>query len=163
MTNSEHPENLRSVKDLEDGGDVDIRQGGAQEMTAKHVKIRQGGVVQAQADQIEITQGGIVLAEADEIEVTAGGIGGGLANELELEGAMAHVVVARETAEIDQSMVTVITAREATVKDSVVGVLLAGKVEGDNLRVLMPPPSALAFGAAAGAVFWLLSRVLARR
>jgi len=150
MANAEHPENHRStgVTELENAGDVTIRQGGAQEITAKHVKIRQGGVVQAHAEQIEITQGGIV---------------GGLANELEREGSMAHAVVARGTAEIDQSMATVIAARETTVKDSLIGVLLAGKVEGDNLRVLMHPPSALAFGAAAGVVFWLLSRFVARR
>jgi hypothetical protein len=165
MTNAEHPENHRSsgATELESAGDLTIRQGGAREITAKHVKIRQGGVVQAHADQIEITQGGIVLAEADEIEVTAGGIVGGLANELELEGAMAHVVVARERAEIDQSMATIIAAREATVKDSAVGVLLAGKVEGDGIRVLMNVPSVLAFGAAAGVVFWLLSRFVTRR
>ena len=72
---------------------------------------------------------------------------------------MAHVVVAREKAELDRSLAAVMAAREASVRDSAVGVLLAGRVNGDNIRVLMNPRSACAFGAAAGFVVWLLSRL----
>jgi len=102
MTDGEHPEGHRPVEGRRDGtfDKVTIPQGGIRGVTAKVVRARQGGVGRAHAERIAITQGGIVLAEATEIDVTAGGVAGALAQELKLEGAVAHVVVAREKAEV---------------------------------------------------------------
>jgi hypothetical protein len=165
MTDGEHLEGDRPVDARRNGtfDAVTIRQGGVREVTAKDVRVRQGGVVRAHAERIAITQGGIVLAKATEIDVTAGGVVGALARAVKLDGAMAQVVVACEKAEVDQSLTTVMVARDASVKDSVVGVLLAGRVDGDNIRVVMNTRSALAFGVAAGFVVWLLSRLGGRR
>ena len=49
-------------------------------------------------------------------------------------------------------------ARSAEVEDSMVGVLIARHVDAKNVRVLLGWREALAFGAAAGAVVWLLGR-----
>ena len=67
-------------------------------------------------------------------------------------------MLAREEAELEQSAAAVVAARSVEISDSAVGVLLARDVKGHNVRVLFGVPAAIAFGAAAGAVLWLLGR-----
>ena len=81
-----------------------------------------------------------------------------VAGEAELKASAATAVLARDEAELEQAAAGVVVARSAEVTDSVVGVLIAQRVEGQNVRVLFGWREALAFGAAAGAVLWLLRR-----
>jgi hypothetical protein len=60
--------------------------------------------------------------------------------------------------EVWQGGIGVAQAQSVHVSEGSIGVLLAGEVEGHNVRVLMTPLSALAFGAAAGFTLWLLGR-----
>jgi hypothetical protein len=51
-----------------------------------------------------------------------------------------------------------VAAREVEISDSAVGVLVARHVDARNVRVMFGLKEALAFGAAAGAILWLLTQ-----
>ena len=119
--------------------------------------------MRVEAEEIEVTQGGIGFARTRSAKVTAGGVGVVAASgEVELEASAAHLVLARDAAELEQSAAGVLVARSVEISDSAVGVLLARNVTARNVRVLFGVPAAIAFGATAGAVLWLLGRLRSR-
>lgn len=141
-------------------GTVAIRHGGARAVRAREVEIRQGGAMRVEADAIDVRQGGILFARTRSAKVTASRVGVLAASgEVELEAAGAQLVLARDEAELEQSAAGIVAARSVEISDSAVGVLLARHVEAHNVRVLFGVPAAIAFGATAGAVLWLLGRV----
>ncbi len=92
-------------------------------------------------------------------KVTAGGVGRVAASgEVELEASAAHLVLARDAAELEQSAAGVLAARSVEISDSAVGVMLARNVTARNAQALFGGRAAIAFGATAGAVLWLLGR-----
>ena len=112
------------------------------------------------AEDVEVTQGGIVFASAGSATITAGGVGVLTASgPVELKAAAAHLVLVRGDADVEQSAAGVVAANSVAVSDSVVGVLIGSRIEARNVRVLFSVPAAIAFGAATGAVLWLLGRL----
>src|SRR5439155_20448259 len=73
-----------------------------------------------------------------------------------------QAVIARDTAVLDQAAAGVVLARQAQVRQSAIGILVANEVKGDGLRVLISVRSAFAFGAGLGFAAALL-RLLRRR
>ena len=135
-----------------DAGDVSaravtIRQGGARSVTAHAVSVRQGGIARLDGHTVEITQGGVAVATTGTLRVTAGGVGAVLADRATLEQSVVRVVAARERVDMDQAAGGVVAAGSVHVRDSVVGLVLTPRFEGHNVRVLMGPRAALAFGA----------------
>ena len=140
-------------------GTVAIHQGHARSVRAHEVQIKQGGALRVKAEDVEITQGGIGFASTGSARVTAGGVGVLAASgPVELKATAAQLVLVRDEAELGQSAAGVVAARSVEISDSAVGVLIARRVEGRNVRVLFGVPAAIAFGAAAGAMLWLLGR-----
>jgi hypothetical protein len=144
-----------------DAGDVSarsltIRQGGARSVTAHEVTVRQGGIVQVDAQNVAVTQGGVAVATTETLRLTAGGLGAVLADRAVLEQSMAHVVAARERVEMDQAAVALVAGRAIAVRDSVIGLLVTPRLEGQGVRVLLGPRAALALGAGVGLVLGLL-------
>jgi hypothetical protein len=62
---------------------------------------------------------------------------------------------------VDQSAIGVLVTAKAQLKNSIVGLAVTGKLEGEY-TVLFGPQAALAFGAAFGAVLALLLRLTRR-
>ena len=112
------------------------------DVVAGCITIKQGGARSVRAREVSIRHGGAVRLQADSVEVTQGGIVLARADRMNLTGGAAGVLL----------------TRSAKVTDSAVGVVIAQHVEGENVRVLFGWREALAFGAAAGAAFWLLTR-----
>lgn len=134
---------------------VTVRQGGAESITAEEVTIRQGGALRVQAKDVRITQGGIALASAEKIRVTAGTVGVFLADRARLEQTATSLAAAREGIALDQSAAAVALGRTVTVRDSIIGLAVSPWLEATNVRVLMGPRAALAFGAGVGIVLAL--------
>jgi hypothetical protein len=159
----QHDDNSR--EEIEGGtadvvaGRVSIRQGGVRSVRAHEVQIRQGGALRVNAEEVAVTQGGIAFATTGGATVTAGGMGVLAASgPVELTATAAQVVLARERADLGQCAAAVVAAGSVEVSDSAIGVLIGRRVEARNVRVLFGVPAAIAFGAAAGAVLWLLGR-----
>jgi len=85
-------------------------------------------------------------------------VGAAFAEEAELEQSAATVVVAR-TAELDQAAAGALIADSVTARNSAIGLLITRELHGDGDRVLLGLSAACAFGAGAGLVLWMLSRV----
>ena len=143
-------------------GAVTIRQGGAESISAQEVTIRQGGAVSVQAKRIAITQGGIALASAGRIRVTAGTVGAFVADRARLEQVAASVVAARQSATLDQSMAGATVGWTIAARASVIGLAITPRLDARNVRVLMGPRAALAFGAGVGLAL-ALARLWRRR
>jgi hypothetical protein len=112
-----------------------------------------------QADQLAITQGGVVLARTGSAQVTAGAVAVIAARgEVELQASAAKLILARDEVELEHSAAGAIATRSAEISDSAVGVLIAGRVDARNVRIMFGLKEALAFGAAAGAALWFLTR-----
>jgi hypothetical protein len=106
---------------------------------ANKVSVTLGGVGQASADTITVDTGGIAAATAKSIEVTMGGVGLAQAEELDL----------------NRGRVVAVSAGQATLQDTIVGLLLARETHGD-VRVLLDRKSVALFGVAAGLVLGLI-------
>lgn len=136
---------------------VTIRQGGARSVTADEVRVRQGGIGRLHAADVEIVQGGVGLATVGNLHVTAGATGPVLADTVVLEQSMAQVIAARERVEMDQAAGGIVAGGSVHVRDSVIGMLLTPRFEGqEGVRVLMGPQAAFAFGAGIAAVLYLV-------
>ncbi len=143
-----------------DAGDVNahsltIRQGAARSVTAHEVSVRQGSIARIDAHDVEITQGAVAVATAETLRLTAGGAWGVLAERASVDQSVVQVVAARERVEMDQAAAGLVVGGHVHVRDSAVGLLLAGRFEGQGVRVLMSPQAAFAFGAGAALVLSL--------
>ena len=144
-------------------GTVTIRQGGARSVRAREISIHQGGSVRAQAEQLNVTQGGVVFARTDSAQVTAGAVGVVAARgEVELKASAAKLVLSRDEVELDHSAAIVVAAPRVEISDSAIGVLFARHVDAKNVRVMFGLKEALAFGATAGGILWLLTHLRRR-
>jgi hypothetical protein len=144
-----------------DAGDVNahsltIRQGGARSVTAHEVSVRQGGIARVDAHTVDLTQGGVAVATTGTLRMTAGGVGAVLADRATLEQSVVQVVAARERVDMDQAAAGVVVGGSVQVRDSAIGLVLTPHLEGQNVRVLIGTPAALAFGAGAALVFSLI-------
>src|SRR5262249_53139582 len=92
--------------------------------------------------------------------VTGGGVGVlNATGPVELKATAAQAVLSRGDAALEQSAAGVVAANSIQVSDSAVGVLIGSRIDARNVRVLFSVPAAIAFGATAGIVMWLLGRV----
>lgn len=108
----------------------------------KGADVRTGDAGDVSADTVIVHQGGARSVKGERVVIRQ-------------SGAM-HVQAT--DVEVWQGGIGVAQAHSVHVSEGSIGVLLAGEVEGHNVRVLMTPLSALAFGAAAGLTLWLLRR-----
>jgi hypothetical protein len=99
-----------------------------------------------------------VLAQGDTVSLDRGFAVGTLGGETRVVQSAANIVGGRDTI-IDQSLVMSVLAEKATIRQpSVIGVLIANRVEG-TVRPILDWRGALAFGAA----FAVVARILRRR
>ena len=118
-------------------------------VAADAVTVRQAGVTAAfSAGDLTIEQGGGQFAvTAGNLSITQGG---------------SNALVAGGDVEIIQGGAAVLAARSATVRQGLVGAVVAGNVQLEESRVLLSTPQAAALGAAFAAVLFTLSRTFRR-
>jgi hypothetical protein len=140
-------------------GDVVIRQGGAKEVHAQEMTIRQGGAVTVDADSVSMVQGGAVIVRTSDADLGPGTTTAAvLADTVKMEQAAAQFMLARDSVEMDQSAAAVLVGQHITAKDSAAAIMIANTVDG-NVNVAMDRETAIAFGAAFGAMLGLIMGV----
>ena len=127
------------------------------EIIAEVVEIHQGAVGRVEAGELTVTMGAIGAARAERIDIERGALGAALADEVEISQSIVTSVVAREV-ELGQVVARTIVAAEVTVEQpSLIGVLLAWKVNGD-VRPLLDWRGALALGGIVAVALALFGR-----
>jgi hypothetical protein len=139
-------------------GSITISEGGITNATADAIDVHQGGIVRADATDIAVTNGGIVLAQGDTVSLDRGLALGTVGGETRVVQSAANIVGARD-ATVDQSLVMSMVAERVTMRQpSIIGVLIANRVEG-SVRPLLDWRGALV----AGAAFAVVARLVRRR
>lgn len=117
----------------------------------KDVNLQQGGALAVSAGRdLSVSMGGsAVMAVGRDAQVSQGG---------------ADIMMIGGNAQIEQGGAVIMNAQQVSARDSFFGMVIAKEthLEGDS-RVLLNTPQALAFGAALGTVFALVSWLLRRR
>jgi len=127
------------------------------EISAEVVEIHQGAVGRVEAGELTVTMGAIGAARAERIDIERGALGAALADEIEISQSVVSSVVAREV-ELGQVVARTVVAVEVTVEQpSLIGVLLAWKVDGD-VRPIVDWRGALAFGGIVAVALALFGR-----
>jgi hypothetical protein len=135
-----------------DAGDVEattvtMDRSGAEQVTAERVSMEKSGAKTVEARSVQLDDSGAMSVQAEQAV---------------LQSSSAMAVVAEE-ARIVNSRVGVVTAGTATVEPgSNIVLFVGGDVEGE-IRTLVNPVGAAAFGAAFGLVLLLLGALLRRR
>jgi hypothetical protein len=102
-----------------------------------------------QAERVEINQGGAMAIVAHDASVHMGGSVITAATNLTVDKGGSQWLVAGE-ARVQHGGAGIVVTQNAQLVDTKVGILLAGKVEG-NVQALMDTEGALRFGAGLGA------------
>lgn len=130
-------------------------------LVADQVELRMSAVGRVQADQVSIATGAIGAVRADVLSIDRGAVGAALADTVEVRQGYARSIIGRQV-QLDRAAARVVIAADVQARQSAVMILIARRVNGD-VRVLLDWRGALAFGAAAGLVVGLLSRIRRRR
>ena len=129
-------------------------------LEADRVDLRMAAVGRVEAGSITVEQGALGAARADSVSVDRGALGAAMADRIEVSRGYARSVLAR-SARLERSAARVVVAGDAEVEQSAVVFLIARRVAGD-VRVLLDWRGAVAFGATAGVVLSILSRLRRR-
>lgn len=126
-------------------------------METDHAEIRLGAVGRVHSEQVSVHQGAIGMARSDQVSVERGAVGAAMANHVELSRGYARSILARQV-QLDRAAARVVIAADVRASQTAIMFLVARRVSGE-VKVLFDWRGALAFGAAAGVVFAILSRV----
>ena len=139
------------------------------------------GVIRAEQDASLTRGGAMVVAAGKDVEMSEGGAGLVVSGrDFDLQNGGAWVTVIGHNGQVTNGGAIVINAggnlditngggvvavcKQAAIQNGSVGVLLTGQANlGENTKVVLNTPQALALGAAFGTVFALLSWLLRRR
>jgi hypothetical protein len=136
---------------LEDGASLETDQ----------VEVRLSGVGRVEATTVNVDKGAIGAVRADSLSVDQGVIGAAMAGTVEINRGYARSILARQV-QLDRAAARIVIAADVHANQSAAMFLVARRVDGE-MRVLFDWRGALAFGAAAGLVIALLSRLRRRR
>lgn len=117
---------------------------------AERVDVRMSAVGRVDASDVSVSMGAIGAARADSITVDKGSVGAAMTGRLELSRGYARSILARQV-QIDRGAARIIVAADVRAERTAVLFLVARKVSGD-VRVLFDWRGALAFGAVAGII-----------
>ena len=158
---------VRMVSEI-NGEQVDFSAGFAVNVNAtKDVNIQQGGGLMISAEQnAQVSYGGALMINAGhDANITNGGasminVGG----NVQMTNSGAGIMNIGGNVDLTNGAGVVMNTNNATVEDGFVGLLISSQTTlGEGSRVLLNTPQAIAFGAALGAVFALLSLIFRRK
>jgi hypothetical protein len=129
-------------------------------MSAERVGLRLSAVGRVYGGEVRVDQGAIGVARADRVQIDRGALGAAMAGEVSLSRGYASSILARQV-QLDRAAARVVIAADVRADQSAAMFLVARKVDG-NVKVLFDWRGAVAFGAVAGVVFALLSRIRRR-
>lgn len=145
------------ARDVTAAHSVTVREGGIREARGDAIDIEKGGIGRAQAMDIAVSKGAIGLAQGDRVSVEMGAVGLAVAKEMRLTQGLTRAMFGG-TARAEQAAIgALITGRATIERTTAVGILIAGRVDG-NVRPLLDWRGALAFGAVAGLLIGILRR-----
>ena len=124
------------------------------------VEMRLSSVGRVDASIVNVGIGAVGAARAETLSVDRGAVGAAMAGTVEVSRGYARSILARQV-QMDRAAARVVIAADVHAKQSAVMFLVARRVSGE-MRVLFDWRGALAFGAAAGLVIGLLSRLRRR-
>lgn len=129
-------------------------------LAAEQVEVRLSAVGRVESDSLTVAQGAVGAARVGTLTVEQGAVGAVLADRAEVSRGYARSIVARQV-QLDRGAARVVVAADVNAHQSAVMFLIARRVSGE-VRVLFDWRGALAFGAAAGLVIGLLTRMRRR-
>ena len=129
-------------------------------LEAEAVALRLSAVGRVEGSQVTIDTGAVGAVRAEHLSVDRGAVGAVMADRVEISRSYARSILARQV-QLDRGAARVVIAADVRASQSAVMFLVARRVSGE-MRVIFDWRGALAFGAAAGLVFSLLSRVRRR-
>jgi hypothetical protein len=129
-------------------------------LEAEQVALRLSAVGRVEAADLRVAQGAVGAARTEQLTVDQGAVGAVMADRAEISRSYARTIIARQV-QLDRGAARVVIAADVNAQQSAVVFLVARRVAGD-VRVLFDWRGALAFGAAAGLVVAVLSRLRRR-
>jgi hypothetical protein len=126
-------------------------------MTADHVEIRLGAVGRVESGEVVVDRGAIGAVRTEHLSMERGAVGAAMANRVELSRGYARSILARQV-QLDRAAARVVIAADVRATQTAVMFLVARRVSGE-VKVLFDWRGAVAFGAVAGIIFAILSRV----
>ncbi len=136
---------------------VTVREGGIGTARARAIEVQGGAIGTAEATDIAVSQGAIGIARGGKVSVEMGALGIAIADQARVSQGAAQAIIARE-ATFEQGVLGTVVAGRLTVRQpSFVGIILAGRVDGE-VRTLLDWRGALAVGAVISLVVGVLRR-----
>jgi poly-gamma-glutamate capsule biosynthesis protein CapA/YwtB (metallophosphatase superfamily) len=129
-------------------------------LEAEQVQLRLTAVGRVEAGGLSVTQGAVAAARAEHLTADRSALGVVLADRAEISRSYTRSIVARQV-QLDRAAARVVIAADVNAQQTAVMFLVARRVASE-VRVLFDWRGALAFGAGAGLVFALLSRLRRR-
>lgn len=129
-------------------------------LEADRVDVRLSAIGRVESSELSVAQGAVGAARTDHLTVEQGAVGAVMADRAEVSRGYVRSILARQV-QLDRAAARVVIAADVNAQQTAVMFLIARRVAGD-VRVLFDWRGALAFGAGAGLVFALLSRLRRR-
>jgi hypothetical protein len=139
---------------------IDPAPEGSSSIDAERVSVRMSAIGRVQGTDLTVEQGAVGAARTEHLSVERGAVGAAMADRVELSRSYGRSILARQV-QLDRSAARIVIAADVRATQSAAMFLVARKVDG-NVKVLFDWRGALAFGAVAGIVFALLSRMRPR-
>lgn len=130
-------------------------------LAGDQVALYRSAVGRVEGGEIRVEQGAVGVARVEHLSVDRGVVGAVMAGNVEVSRGYARSILARQV-QLDRGAARVVIAADVRAQQSAVMFLVARRVSGE-MRVLFDWRGALAFGAAAGLVLALVSRVRRRK
>jgi hypothetical protein len=127
---------------------------------AKNVDVHNASVDKIQGGRISMTKSAARRIEASALDMSDSAAVMVRADSLEMHDC-ATVAVVSKKATLQESNTSVVVSSSVKAQDSTIGLLVAGRVEG-NVKAVLTPLAALAFGAGVGVTMTLLQVVIRR-
>ena len=135
---------------IEDGASLD----------ADQVAMQLSAVGRIAGARVSVDRGAVGAVRAEHLSVDRGAVGAVLAERVEVSRGYARSILARQV-QLDRGAARIVIAADVRAERSAVMFLIARRVSGE-MRVLFDWRGALAFGAAAGLVLAVVSRLRRR-
>jgi hypothetical protein len=129
-------------------------------LEADRVEVRLSAVGRVESSELSVAQGAVGAARTDHLTVEQGAVGAVMADRAEVSRGYVRSILARHV-QLDRSAARVVIAADVNAQQTAVMFLIARRVGGE-VRVLFDWRGALAFGAGAGLIFGLVSRLRRR-